>query len=192
MADAKYYPDNWIEYCADCKRKSQDIDAKWAVFAARFRVAGNFGGGVWFGMNERTTRGYDAAIRLLLAYSALEAACSASRLKVHHVRLEGEYLSECRRKVRLNFSPLADEEFALRRALQSAYLKNRLDDFFEKKSDDLMPFATAVRHLFAHGIWTPKGSNALTKQAVDAIDWISHGLRLTSQSLFEKFYENLR
>ena len=192
MANAKYYPDDWGEYCAYCKKNSQPIDPRWAVFAARFRVAGNFGGAIWFDMAERTTRGYDAAIRLLFCYSALEAACSASGLKVHNVHLEGEYLSECRRKIRLNFSSFTDEEFGLRKALGSKHLKQRLAEFFEEQSDDLMPFATAVRHLFAHGIWTPKGSNALTKQAVEGLDWISHGLNLTSQSLFKKFYENLR
>ena len=70
MAGAQYYPDFWREYCAECKSVGSKPDRAWAIFASRFRVAGNFGGAVWFKMAQSTTRGYDAALRLLLSYAA--------------------------------------------------------------------------------------------------------------------------
>ena len=187
MADNLYYPDCWREYCAECKRVGSKPDRAWAIFASRFRMAGNFGGAVWFKMAQSTARGYDAALRLLLSYAALEAACAASREKIENIKLEGEYLAECRRQIRRNFSSFSAEEFDLRGSLTSDRLKRKLDEFFSGQSEDLMPFAAAIRHLFAHGVWTPKGSMALTKSATDGLDWISHGLKLAAQELFVQF-----
>lgn len=187
MADGKYYPDGWREYCAHCKERGVLPDRAWAIFASRFRIAGNFGGSTWFGMAENTTRGYDAAFRLLLSYGAIEAACAAKGRKLSTIRLEGEYLSKCRRQVRISFRSYSAEEFNLRASLTSTHLKRKLSEFFSGHSDDLMPFASAIRHLFAHGIWTPKGSKALTKGATEALDWISHALKLEAQQLFQDF-----
>lgn len=189
MADALYYPDFWREYCAECKRAGSKPDRAWAIFASRFRIAGNFGGAVWFKMAQNTVRGYDAALRLLLSYAALEAACVASRERIENIKLEGEYLAECRREIRKSFSKFSADEFDLRGSLTSHRLKRKLDEFFSTQSDDLMPFAAAIRHLFAHGVWTPKGSEALTKSATEGLDWISHGLKLEAQKLFVQFAE---
>jgi hypothetical protein len=52
-----------------------------------------------------------------------------------------------------------------------------------------MPFAMAIRHLFAHGQWTPTGSNVLTKRAVDALDSLQQGLRLAGQNLFDGYWK---
>ena len=192
MSDAYYYPDFWREYCKHCKKAGKQPDREWALFASRFRMAGNFGGAVWFGrMTLKTTRGYDAALRLMLCYGAMELACAASKQKIENIKLEGDYLADCRRLVRRNFSSFSREEFNLRGSLTSVRLKRKLDDFFSEQSDDLMAFAAAVRHLFAHGVWTPKGSIALTKSATEGLDWISHGLKLEAQKLFVQFVQGL-
>lgn len=190
MADAYYYPDFWREYCTHCKKSGNKPDREWAIFASRFRMAGNFGGAVWFGrMTQKTSRGYDAALRLILCYGTLESACIASKKKIEKIELVGDYLADCRRVVRKSFKSFSSEEFNLRGSLSSPRLKHKLEEFFLEQSDDLMPFAAAIRHLFAHGVWTPKGSLALTKSAAEGLDWISHALKLEAQELFGQFVE---
>lgn len=187
VADTKYYPDFWREYCAECKREGSMPDRAWAIFAGRFRVAGNFCGTTWFNMTQSTTRGYDAALRLLLSYAALEAACVAYPEKIENIKLEGQHLAECRRQIRRSFSSFSEKEFTLRGSLKSYNLKRKIDEFFSGQSEDLMPFAVATRSLFLHGVWTPHGSETLTKTASDGLDWISHGLKLEAQNLFVRF-----
>jgi hypothetical protein len=191
MGDDKYYPDHWREYCSMCKSENQVPDTNWAIFAGRFRMAGNFGGGTWFSMGERSVRGYDAAIRLLLSYSAFEAACAAAGTRPTNIKLEDPYLKDCRRKVRTSFKSFSEEDFPLRNALSKNSLKKKIDDFFSGDSEDLLPFASAIRHLFAHGVWTPKGSQALSKQATEGLDEISHALKLKGLYMFEEFYNKI-
>ena len=188
MADAKYYPDDWQKYCRYCKTTGGNPNPQWAIFAARFRVSGNYSGVFWFGSIGPVGKGYEAAIGFLLSYSAFEAACRAEGVNVWEVRLDdGGYLDECRAKIRFHFSRLSNQDFPLLNALTSKNLRRKLADFFSKKSDDLMPFAMALRNLFAHGFWTPTGSRALTKGACFEIDLLSQAVRLAGQGLFRQF-----
>lgn len=188
MGDAKYYPDCWSEYCALRKRRGEKPEPKWARFAARYRVAGNFQRGDYFWMTEKSTRAYDHAIKFLLCYSAFECACDVMGRKPYKVHLGdgGEWIDECRKLARRHFGQFSNEEFPLRSALSSKVLQTRLSEFFEGASDDLMPIAMALRHLFAHGHWTPSTTGTLTKGACRCLNLLSQTIMREADKLLRE------
>ena len=194
MPDAKYYPNYWNDYCSLVKRTGGKPEPRWAVFAARYRVAGNFQRGDYFFMSARSTRAYDVALKLLLCFSALESACVASGTKpLNHVLGDFDgYAGVCRRLARKHFGGLAEEEFPLRSALSNVTLKTRLSMFFSGSSDDLMPLAMSLRHLFAHGHWTPNGSNTLTAGACNCLDLLNLSLLDKCDEILTSHVETLR
>jgi hypothetical protein len=178
MADSQYYPDRWKEYVSTLKRQDQTPAQAWAVMAARYRVAGNFYGANFFQLSENITKGYDRAIQLLLAYSAFEAACSAKGLKPEDRPVESDsgFAKDARGKLIKAFGSLPDADFPLKSCLSNAALAKKVEGFFLQEHTNLQPVAAAMRHLFAHGLWTPHGANALSKSACEAIDLLAQSV----------------
>ena len=189
MADAQYYPDDWKEYVSALKRQGKEPNQAWGIAASRYRVAGNFCGANFFQLSESITRGYDRAIQLLLAYSAFEAACSARGLKPEDrsVRSDTGFSKDARVKLLKAFGSLPDTDFPLKSSLSNATLTQKVEGFFRKEHSNLQPVAAAMRHLFAHGLWTPHGASVLSKPACEAIDLLAQSvLREVDQMLGEE------
>jgi len=187
MGDANYYPDRWKEYVASLKKEGKEPAQEWAIFAARYRVAGNYCSASFFSLSEKTAKGYSEAIRLLLAYSAFEAACNASGRKPNECPVPSEegFPKEARILLQKAFNKTPEAEFPLRHALNPERLAGKIDAFLEGKEHNLQPIASALRHLFAHGIWTPHGADALSKTSCDALDVLSQSLLWAADRLFE-------
>jgi hypothetical protein len=186
MSDSTY-PKAWKEYISSLKRKGKKPARDWAVFAARYRAASSYTGAHFSCFSDKTAKGYSEGIRLLLTYSAFEAACIASGHKPHDCPVLGD--DGLRKKARVllqkSFKKTPESEFPLRHALRSQKLSERVDAFLEGKDNDLLPIASALRHLFAHGIWTPHGAAALSKTTRDALHLLSQSLLVAADELFE-------
>lgn len=194
MPDAKYYPDYWAEYCSLVRADGGKPELNWAIFASRYRAAGNFQRGDFFAMNAKSTRAYDVALKLLLCFSALESACVASGTKPYNYVL-GDfpgYGDECRRLARKHLGGFSEEDFPLRAALKNAELKARLSMFFSGRSNDLMPLAMSLRHLFAHGHWTPSGSGTLSVGACNCLNLLNQSLLKKCDEILRKHVEELK
>ena len=155
MADDKYYPDEWKEFCALVKSGSVEASPALSRFAARYRAAGNYQRAEFMGMSGDVCDGYSAVIKVMLCYSALEVLCGALGLtladQVVVTSPAGGY-AKCPAQLRAEYGGASSTEFPLRAALTSRRLVNRLDAFIAGTSDDLLPVATALRHLFVHEI----------------------------------------
>lgn len=193
MGDATYYPDRWHEYTKFMKNKGQKPDQNWAIFASRYRAAGNFIAADFFHLSERTKRSYSAAIGLLLSFSAFESACVASGLKTHGCFINdgGLIFNNARARLRSSFSKTPEHDFPLRWAISSEVLTGKIDDFLQGKEQDLRPIAAALRNLFAHGIYTPTGAGILNEVACEGIDFLGKCLLIKSDKLLESFIEQM-
>ena len=185
MADGKYYPDYWKEYVNYMKANGRAPSREWAIFAARYRAASAYQGAMFMQLTDKLTVGYSAGMGLLLSYSAFEAACRASMRETYEVEIPGSkgFAVDCRKELIRWFGRFGEEDFPLRGALASSELRKKLDSFFAKETENLLPIASAFRHLFAHGHWTPNGSDTLSKGACSAIEMLAQLLRMKGDDL---------
>jgi hypothetical protein len=192
MADTNNYPDEWNKYCKRVRRKDVSALTNWNRFAARYRAASSFSNAEFWNVSKEVARGYSNAIKLLLAYSAFEAACKAAGKDHNKVILSSEIgiYKQARIKLLKAFGLFSESDFPIRQALNGKLAK-RVDDFFLSKTDNLQPVAASLRHLFAHGIWTPVGAKALTKGACDALDLLSQRLLHGADALFNEYLDHL-
>jgi hypothetical protein len=185
MADANYYPDNWKDYVNCLKETGRAPPRNWAIFAARYRAASAYQMAVFMQLSDKLKAGYSVGMGLLLSYSAFEAACRASMCETYQVEIPSSngFAVECRKKLIMSFGRFGEEDFPLRGALTSSQLRKKLDAFFVNESDDLVPIASAFRHLFAHGHWTPVGTKTLSDSACSAIEMLAQLLRMKGDEL---------
>ena len=191
MADGKYYPDYWKEYVTCLKATGRTPPREWAIFAARYRAASAYQSAMFMQLTDKLTAGYSAGMGLLLSYSAFEAACRASMRETHKVEIPSSkgFAVECRKELIKWFGHFGEEDFPLRGALASSQLRTGLDAFFAGENDNLLPIASAFRHLFAHGQWTPNGSDTLSKGACSAIEMLAQLLRMKGDDLLSDALE---
>ncbi len=178
MGDVKYYPDRWKEYVSTLKERGSLPSREWGTFAARYRVAGNYAGVTFFSMSRSVVNGYDRGIQLLLSYSAFESACTASGVDPTERPISShEGIAKTARMGLIKaFGQTPESAFPLRSALTSRKLASKIDAFFSGQDNSLQPVAAAIRHLFAHGVWTPHGSKMLTVTACNALNLLAQSV----------------
>jgi hypothetical protein len=190
VADSKYNPDLWVDYVRKLQIRGVRPEMAWAGFASQYRVAGNFSCSHFFHLSDRVARSYSEAMRLLLAYSAFEAACQAANVKVHASKIDGAdgFINEARTCLRTAFKDVPEDLFPLRAALGNSLLSRKVDRFLSGEDDDLQPISAALRSLFAHGVWMPKGSSALSSAACRGLSLSSQCILIASNGIFERHY----
>jgi hypothetical protein len=174
MADAKNYPDEWRLY-QGLVRSGQIIGLpKWGVFAARYRVASDFSGASFYNLRGKIIDGYNVGIKHILCYSAFEAACAAAEKDTKTVKIPCEhgFPLEARKRLISIYKNSTSGDFPLIDQINSKLLR-KIDAFLDGSDSNCQPIAAALRHLFAHGVWTPTGGEILTKKAREAIDLLS-------------------
>jgi hypothetical protein len=191
MGDSNYYPDRWKEYVSTIKKNGGWPTTEWGTCAARYRVAGNYAGVNFFKMSGPVANGYDRAIQLLLSYSAFESACTATGVKPYDRPIPSDFgvAKSARQGVVKAFGRIPESAFPLRAGLVSEKLVLKVDAFFRGEDNNLQPVSSALRHAFAHGIWTPTGAKNLTATACNALSLLSQSLlrevdRLLEEELF--------
>jgi hypothetical protein len=105
--------------------------------------------------------------------------------ETYEVEITGSkgFAVDCRKELIRWFGRYGEDDFPLRGTLASSELGKKIDSFFAKETDNLLPIASAFRHLFAHGHWTPNGSGALSKGACAAIEMLAQLLRMKGDDL---------
>lgn len=179
MADGRDYPDQWVTYSNLVKGGRLNSSGEWSRFAARYRAASAFHSLNFMGsLSALSQRGYASAVRLLLCFSAFEAACLASRKEPFDIVISSDsgMGRETRTKLIKAFGKTDARQLPLRGALTNKKLADRVDAFFRGEDTNLEPVARFLRHLFAHGAWTPYGTGTITKTACEAVDLLSQTL----------------
>lgn len=194
MADSKYYPDQWREYCRLVAKKTTAEFASWNKFAARYRAASAFQSAEFMQMTEKTSGGYSTGIRLLLSYSAYEYACAAAGVDINSVPVipasaTARKIAKMLGKV---FGPETPASTNLTQSIESKRLLARVLASLSGKSHDLQPICAALRHMIAHGQWTPNGTSTITVEGRTLFEALSAQLLRAADSLLEGKVKSMR
>lgn len=152
----RHYPTAWKTYRVYVADGSLPEDGDFNRYAARYRVASKLQEVRFTDLAEATARGYTEALRVALAYSALEAletavAASSKRpaITVHSPALAAAFRADRCGKLR----------DLLQAQLDNKGLKTRLVDLARgDHGDDVRPVVEGIRHLVFHGVFTPGGA----------------------------------
>jgi hypothetical protein len=126
-----------------------------AVFGARFRMASAFNGANFPGVAVRTADSYSAVLRCVLAYSTWESLRAATEVSA---RVDSADLAERSRGTRGFLDYLIGKtDVGVRKGVQRVA---------EGESDNVRYILAAVRHLHAHGAWTPSSAGFTTKRSI--------------------------
>jgi hypothetical protein len=157
------YPSGYKKYALFARLNGGKPKINLARFAARYRFAGQLNNIELLNSSDSTTDSYLSAIRLALAYSALEAL--ESELGKGSISIKSEKLAlkiKNDRLLKFRTFVVQSSEPALRR---------RLENFFGNKNNfDLRPVVEALRHAMFHGYFNPSSSGITSKSARDFID----------------------
>jgi tartrate dehydratase beta subunit/fumarate hydratase class I family protein len=138
-------------------------------------------------LSEKTGRGYSAAIKFLLSYSAFECACKASSVASNTIEL---YLNKrdlnwvVSRLIKV-FAPTTLARENLVNSVTSPRLRKKVEEFLLGGHVNLQPICAALRNMIAHGHWTPNGTSALTAECIKIYDLLSYALLKGSDKLLE-------
>lgn len=151
---------------------------------ARLRVARRFSGMDIRHASEALVRGYDAGMGLFLTYSGAEALGDVVDRHVTAWVIRDAELAAPLRKMAL---PLVDRDDVIKPKLRRELLA-----FCDGEHDNVRVVATALRHLVAHGDFSPTGLKAMSKTGANAIGTLAGHLRDECGRQFRGWSEALR
>ncbi|MCG8368282.1 MAG: hypothetical protein MJA27_33740 [Pseudanabaenales cyanobacterium] len=167
------YPPKWKEFCQwrrDNESEDQKIKAlsktvsfaELGRFAARYRLASAFERLEVNGYPSATEDAYSAVLKAFLAYSTLEQLHKAIECDQHLIERWANLAEEPAARLRRAGKILDFLESTMR----SQQLRENLDNFRNKETDNCLIVATALRHAVAHGFMTvhPKGTAPQTSE----------------------------
>jgi hypothetical protein len=122
-------------------------------------------------------------MRLFLCYSAAEAMGDAVGIHVTSWEIEDELLKAPLRRIA---KPLPERHDVL-----SKKVRHSVATFLAHDHDNLRVVATALRHLVAHGEFTPTGTGLMTQSGVDAVGRLAETLLAESERQFAAWFEKI-
>jgi hypothetical protein len=158
------YPTNYKRYAAIARALGAKPQAKEARFAARYKFAGQLVSIEIAGNAEATSDSYLQALRLALAYSALEsleALVGRKGLAIKSIKLAAEARGSKLSKLKEFLKSESEPKMA-----------RRLEVFYESSSSDLRPVIEALRHSMFHGQFNPSAtgiSNASSRSFIEEL-----------------------
>ena len=132
---------------------------------ARLRVSRRFSGMDIRHASEALVRGYNAGMGLFLTYSGAEALGDVVDRHVTAWVIRDAELAGPLRKMAL---PIVEREDVIKPKLRGELLS-----FCDGEHDNVRVVATALRHLVAHGDFSPTGLKAMSKAGANAIGALS-------------------
>ncbi|WOD41911.1 hypothetical protein [Nodosilinea sp. E11] len=162
--DDKGYPSKWSDYSNQMKISNGSFSGLLGLgsnpgdinrFAARFRAANCFAGLEFEGYSEETQKGYSALCQVVFTWSAFETLL---KLKSTQANSIGEALRQYgSEQILANIKNLDVENKFYRfihERVNSSH-QRELDNYFNDDPSNIAYLASAIRHIFAHGILTP-------------------------------------
>lgn len=160
---------------------SQELVANLNRFHSRLKAATRFQGVLITPCSAGVQRGYTEGVRLLLMYSAAELLGETIQPKVP---VDTWLLHDAGLAVRLR--PIARASIRANKGMHKK-LKEHVETLANGESIDVRPVASALRHMMAHGNFSPGGIGAVTKRDADALRDLSLCLRYEAVRQFNKW-----
>jgi hypothetical protein len=155
-------------------------------FMYRYRMAKAFQTIVVKDVEKRTVDGYACGMKLFMAYSAYDEIRAAERIllklernKTHKYKNEilAERIRSNERMKDLLLETIAVEEDGLRVMLKK---------FYANKNNEIMIFASSLRHSFVHGDFTTSRSGLTNKREIQTIDDVTDVILKISDEIFSE------
>jgi hypothetical protein len=168
-------PTPWNRLFETIKKEALKLDdqqrTRFSRAHARLRVARRFQNVNLKGVSSLTERGYTTGIAIFLAYSGMEALANAMEEKPRDWKHENPDLAQRLRQL-LNGLKLShlDREEGIGWLLDNKTLLEKLQEFQDRKSDNVFLIAQSLRHMVAHGSFTTHGLKMFTKRECDAVE----------------------
>jgi hypothetical protein len=155
-------------------------------FMYRYRMAKAFETLVAKDVEKRTVDGYACGMKLFMAYSAYDEIRAAERIllkldrnKTHKYKNEilAERIRSNERMKDLLLETIAVEEDGLRVMLKK---------FYANKNNEIMIFASSLRHSFVHGDFTTARSGLTNKREIQTINDVTEVVLKISDEIFSE------
>ena len=155
-------------------------------FMYRYRMAKAFQTIVAVDVEKRTVDGYACGMKLFMAYSAYDEIRAAERIlrkldrnATHKYKNEilAERIRSNDRMKDLLLETIAVEEDGLRVMLKK---------FYANKNNEIMIFASSLRHSFVHGDFTTARSGLTNKREIQTINDVTDVVLKLSDELFSE------
>ena len=131
------------------RNRNSKFPKKWSLFFARYRLLTEFAGVEFHSLKGNTAKGYEIALKLGLAHTALEALQNAR--PGHPIVIKDKQAARFVRSLRGTHL----EEFLVN-SIRASGLKTRVQQMFASKNImDLSPMIEAIRNSVFHGSFTP-------------------------------------
>jgi hypothetical protein len=145
-------------YESHLRAKHASFPKKWSLFFARYRLLTEFAGVEFHSLKGNTAKGYEIALKLGLAHTALEALQNAR--PGHPIVIKDKQAARIVRSLRGS----QFEDFLVNSSKASG-LRNSIRQMFASQNImDLSPMVEAIRNSAFHGSFTPY-SAGFTKNA---------------------------
>ncbi|HQR86490.1 MAG: hypothetical protein B7Y59_03935 [Burkholderiales bacterium 35-55-47] len=194
----------WADFVKDEKTTINRAPSSFR-FIARFRLASKFDGVKADGYGEKTLRGYDALLKVFLAYTAFESLIEAidenraignKHLAVdfsidkHNHSFDDFSISrkiwnnEKLLQILIDYADVSQRTSVQMEALMSFYL-GVID------GKHLHAVARQIRHLVAHGNLTAYGAESIRKENTDALGELAKLILDETYNLFEQYVSKI-
>lgn len=155
-------------------------------FMYRYRMSKAFQTIVAVDVEKRTVDGYACGMKLFLAYSAYDELREAEmylknnkRMNIH--KLKNKELAE---RIRNNIK--MKELLLDTKKIKDEGLRAELKKFYEGRNDEVMCFATCLRHCFVHGDFTTARSGLTNKKQIAVVDEVTEVVLKVSDDIFSQ------
>lgn len=198
----------WSQYCQLPKDK-KDEWRECSLFVARHRLARAFNGITVSSaskISDELVRGYSVGMRLFLAYNALEMAATL-KIKNKTKKEKDDFYQAMAIDGKKNHQDLLNafraflgegEESDKKGKNISEKMKQSLEksadyfaDFLNGKNDNLAVLARCIRHMFAHGSFTPNGNNILKADNIALFEELTEILLKKSRVMFDDYLKEI-
>lgn len=187
MIDYKHFPKNAV-LLKEISKRITDVAVRQSLnrYTYRYRLANAFNGLDVTGIDKRTLRGYSAATKLFLAYTAYDEVRVAEKIlldrknpKLHHV-----FNFPLAHKIRRNkgLERLQKNSSAVTRES----LTKSVAKFYDEGNNEIMCIATAIRNCFAHGDLTAGGADLDTVKAQVVVEELADAVMQKSNEIFNE------
>ena len=155
-------------------------------FMYRYRMAKAFETLVAKDVEKRTIDGYACGMKLFMAYSAYDEIRAAERIllklewNVTH-KYKNEKLAE-----RIRSNGLMKNLLLETIAVDEDCLKVMLKKFYANKNNEIMIFASSLRHSFVHGDFTAARSGLTNKREIQTVNDVTDVVLKLSDEIFSE------
>ena len=155
-------------------------------FMYRYRMAKAFQTIVAPDVEKRTVDGYACGMKLFMAYSAYAEIRAAERILLKQDWNETHKYTDKELAMKIRKNEKMQELLTETTAVEEGGLKIMLKKFYANKNDEIMIFASSLRHSFVHGDFTTARSGLTNKREIRIVDKVTEVVLKVSDDIFSE------